>query len=227
MLIRVSDNYEVRLQPERGTVSLRVLVEGADKTAVTEQATEVLERLTARVREILNPGRGPVTAFNQGQLQNSAHHPWNQDGRQLPWVYQTSATMTARFSDFGALFGFIEDVATWPGVEVHGVKWELTCRTEELALADAQAEAVRRVTEKALRLATAAGATEMVPTILADPGLLHATGGAGVSPTSRESLGRMPMAAFATADARAGSGLSFQPEDIVLVAAIEAEFEAS
>jgi len=225
MLIRVSDTFEVRLQPERGTVLLRVQAEGSEKSEVTGAATAALADLTQKVHQLLNPGSGPITAFNQGQVSNSAHRPWHERGKQLPFIYTTTCTMSARFNDFGALFRFIEEVATLPDVEVQGVNWELTKRTEELAQADAQTEVVRRVTEKAMRLASAAGATEIVPTIIADPGLLTERGsGGGFVENYPMAVGARTMMAM---DAGGGSGLVFQPEEIVIRAAIEAEYEAS
>jgi len=223
MLIRVAETNEVRLQPERGTVLLRVAVDGPEKAEVTAQATSIVADLTKRAQRLLAPGHGPITSFTQGQVQNTAERPWNHEGKLLPWVYRTFATMTARFNDFAALFRFIEEVATLPGVEVQGVRWELTKRTEESAQADAQAEVVRRVTEKALRLALAAGAAEIVPTVIADPGLLGDTRGSIVP--APMPMARMKMSAEMASPG--GSGLEFQPEEIVITAAIEAEFEAS
>ncbi len=219
MQIRVRGSYEAEYRPERGTVHIALAMEGPKKPDVVRSTTALIGRMTERVRVDHSPDSGPITWYSQGELQNSAHRPWNQEGKQLPLVYTSRADMKVKFSALDRLFPFIEEISGWDGVAVRGVEWALTEASKREATDRAQREAVRSARAKAERYAEAAGYPAVRPVAIADVGLLMDSSQAGPAMGSSARM-RAPAAAGG-----AESGQTFAPEDIRIECAVDAEFE--
>lgn len=217
MQIRVRGSYEAEYRPERGTVHIVMALEGPHKADVVRSTTALIARMTERVRAEHAPDSGPITWYSQGELQNSAHRPWNQEGKQLPLVYTSRADMKVKFSALDRLFPFIEEISGWDGVSVRGVEWALTEASKREATNRAQGEAVRSARAKAERYAAAAGYPTIRPVAIADVGLLVDSNHGGPALASPARM-RAPGAAGGE------SGQTFAPEDIRVECAVDAEF---
>lgn len=221
MIIRVRGTYERFYPPERGTVVIRLGLEGPTKSPVTAAMTGLIKQVTDLVRKDHHPSSGPITWYSQSQMQNSSYRPWNKDGRIMPLVYRSRADLKVKFSDLGRLFGFVETVSDIEGVDVQRIEWALTQASRRKAVDSAQAEAVKDAFAKAGRYAEAVGLHTVTPRMVADPGLL--TDGAG-----QGHIGPGYRAATTSLDRGTGgaSGMEFKPEDISVECNVEAEFEA-
>ena len=221
MKIRVRGSIEAQYPPERGTVHISMSLEGPKKEDVVRSLTRLVAKMTDRVVGEHQPDTGPITWYSQGQLRNSAHRPWNKDGKRLPLVYTSTAEMKVKFSALQRLFGFIEEISTWEGVTVNDVEWTLTEVAKQAAIERAQVAAVGQASAKARRYAQAAGYSSVRPLIIADTGLLVDGGQAGGGP---------PAAGYSRAPAALARGSAdgpvFTPEDVKIECGVEAEFEA-
>jgi predicted secreted protein len=223
MQIRVRAIHEAQYPPERGTVHLIASLEGHDKSKVVASVLELLSSLTDKVRAGHRPDKGPITWFSQGQLRNTSQRPWNQDGKQLPLVHTSTAEMKVKFSDFAALFGFVEEVTAWAGVRVLGVDWALTEAYRVRVTEDAEREAVRAAAAKAKRYALAAGYEKVRFVRVADTGLLVE----GITPSAQgEWLAGAATRSRGGGGAGNGPGQSFAPEDVKIRCSVDAEFLA-
>ena len=221
MIIRVRGTYERFYPPERGTVVIRLGLEGPTKPPVTAAMTGLIKQMTDLVKKDHHPSSGPITWYSQSQMHNSSYRPWNKDGTIMPLVYRSGADLKVKFSDLGRLFSFVESVSDIDGVDVQHIEWALTQASRRKAVDAAQVEAVKDAVAKAERYAEAVGLHTVTPRVMADPGLL--TDGA-----SRGDADPGNRAFMANRERGAGgaSGMEFKPEDIAIECTVEAEFEA-
>jgi len=193
-------------------------MEGPKKDEVVHAVTELVARMSTRVARDHNPDSGPITWYSQGQLQNSAHRPWNKDGVQLPMVYTSQADMKVKFSALGQLFAFIEEISTWTGVLVRWVEWTLTEVSKRAVTELAQTEAVKDAHAKAQRYAQVACYSVIRPLGIADIFLLLES-----SQTARP----LPVGGRARGISSANDVQVFAPEDVKIECTVDAEFETT
>ncbi len=221
VIITVRGEHEVRVAPEEAIAHISVRTEGPERGGVVER----IAQLTAPLRDDLSARKaaGGVADWSSQRVSLWASRPWNNEGTQLALVHYASVEITATFTDFAALSWWISEVSERDGVQIDGVTWQLTPDSARLTEAAVAAQAVRVAVERANAYATAIGLTTVTAREIADLGLL----GRGESASPAPRMLGMTKASFAADAAASGPAVEFQPDDIVVSAAVEARFSAS
>ncbi|MBD7956693.1 SIMPL domain-containing protein [Microbacterium sp. Sa4CUA7] len=213
VIITVRGEHERRVTPEQALVTLSVTTEGPDRPEVVERiavlADPVSSDLAARV------GAG-VVEWSSKRVSVWSERPWS-DGRRLAPVHHATVDLSATFDDIAALSSWVADAAERDGVQIGDVQWHLTPATRVAVEREVASEAVGIAVERATAYATALGLAAVTPLEIADVGLLVPR------PDPSQPAGMMPAAFMADSGA---PGLQFQPDDIVVSAAVEARFSA-
>jgi uncharacterized protein YggE len=218
--ITVRGEHEQRVVPEEVVAHLSVRAEGPQRNSVVER----MAGLAAPLQEDLTTRKdtGGVRDWSSQRMSVWANRPWNNEGKQLALVHYASVEISATFTDFAALSWWITDVAEREGVQVDGLTWRLTPATAKATEAQVAAHAVQVAVDRATAYAGAIGLTSITPLEIADLGLLTR------APDNSAPAPKM-MRAMAMGVMDAGNGgpaVQFQPEDIVVTAAVEARFAA-
>ena len=125
-IITVQGEYELRHTPERGTVRLLVGFDGEDRQQTLALTVERQVSLTAELRELHDPQRGPVTQWASDRLRVWGDRPWNPEGRQLAPIFHAQVGIEVTFSDLTALSDWVGTASLLDGLTVQGVSWTLT-----------------------------------------------------------------------------------------------------
>ncbi|MET0860324.1 MAG: SIMPL domain-containing protein [Microbacterium sp.] len=221
VIITVRGEHEDRFAPEQGIVHISVKAEGRERGAVVERiaalATPLREDLAAR------KDSGGISEWSSQRVSVWANRPWNDQGKQLALVHYASVEITATFTDFANLSWWVSDIAERDGVQINNVTWSLSPATARATEAAVAAQAVKVAVDRATAYADALGLASVAPLEIADLGLLQRSE-AQPSPAPK----MMRAMAMGAMDASGGSpAVEFQPEDIVVTAAVEARFTAS
>jgi uncharacterized protein len=220
VIITVRGEHETRVTPEQGVVHVSVRAEGPERGAVVERiaalALPLREDLTAR------KDAGGISEWSSQRVSVWANRPWNDQGTQLALVHYASVEITATFTDFANLSWWVSDIAERDGVQINNVTWSLTPATAKTTEAAVAAEAVQVAVDRATAYASAIGLTTVAALEIADLGLLQRAE-APASPAPK----MMRAMAMGSMDAGGAPAMEFQPEDIVVTAAVEARFSAS
>lgn len=202
-------------RPERATIFLAVAMVAPDQQQVYAAAANSASVVSGRLREMFDPGRGPVTSWSSDQIRTWASRPWSNEGQHLPLVYHAHVGFQATFSDFTQLAGWLAQIVELGGVSVDRVEWSLTDASRDALTREVRAAAVRDARDKAQMYADALtlGAVRVVA--LADQGMLE-DGAPG--PVVPQPFARASMAAEA-------AQIDLVPEDVTVSAAVDARFE--
>lgn len=211
--ITVRGSAERRYAAEIGTVRLAVEVQGAERAAVAVEATAIHGELTGQLSAWL--ADGPVRTFAADSVRVLAERPWQPEGGRGDLVQVARLGVQASFDDFEALSGFVGDWSQREGVEISGVEWGVIDANRRSYEAEVRADAVADAVAKAQAYADAVGAGAVRPTHLGDPGML----------TSPEPGPRMMKSAM-MADSAGGAGLELRPDEITVLAEVDARFLA-
>ncbi|WP_022890540.1 SIMPL domain-containing protein [Agromyces italicus] len=217
-VIAVRGTAEERIDPELGAVALTVGVSEPDRDTALARTTEARERLIAEIRELEDAGL--LDTWSAGQLRVWSHRPWNNEGKHLPLVHQTSAEVEIVFTHLERLGEWVSGASIGEAVAIGGIDWRLTDASRRRVQELAQRAAVADALEKARVYASALGLGAPVPVELADTGLLTAR------PVPQPRGERM-FAMAASADTAGGSAAEFAPAKLVIEASVEARFEAA
>ncbi|WP_431247139.1 SIMPL domain-containing protein [Leifsonia xyli] len=220
-IITVQGEYELRHAAERGAVRVRVSYEGPARDEVLALTTQRQVSLTAELRELHDPQRGPVTQWSSDQLRVWGERPWSHDGSRLDVVHHAEVGIDAVFCDLAALSDWVGVVSLLDGVVVDGVTWSLTEARRQSLTQEARRRAVENAVAKATVYATSLGLTTITPLALSDPGMLG-DGSAPVQPPQPQPL----FARAAAADA-GGATLALKPEELTIAVQVHARFAAS
>ncbi len=213
--ITVRGENQTRVAPERARVHVSVRSDGADRVKVLDTATRIAEPVRASL--IARADATTLVEWSSGRMTIHAERPWNSEGKRLAPVYHASIDFTGTFDDFSELSLWVTEVSGVEGVEIGHVDWHLTPETRATVEQGAAAEAIRVAVRRAEAYAAALGRGNVTPVSIADQGLLHSKTGAAP----------MMMRAMAeSADSAGFGGMSYQPEDIVISATVEAQFSA-
>lgn len=216
--ITVRGEHEVRVLPELAVAHVTVAVDGPDRGGVVERvaalAFPIREDLTSRA------STGTVADWSSQRVSVWADRPWNNEGRQLDLVHHASVDFTVTFTDFMVLSDWLGEVAGRDGIQVGTVEWQLAPDTRARIEREVATAAVSVAVERATAYASAIGLSEVTAVEIADLGLL--TGAQESAPSAR-----MFSKAAMAMDAGGASPIEFQPDDIVVGAAVEARFRAS
>lgn len=220
VVITVRGSFQSSQSPERATVHLSVQLEGREKAAVHTETRQVAAHVTASIEPLVDHEHGPVTWWASDQLRTDAYRPFNKDGKQLPLVYRAAIPFRVKFSDFGTLGEWLTDVSERDGVSVDRIEWALTEKRRLELRDEARAAAVKDATRKAGAYAMALGLGPVRPVAVADPGMLGDNIDAGGSGVMYQSSRAMAAAGAA------GPRLEFVPQDVDIVAEVDARFVA-
>ena len=216
--ITVRGEHTAFLRPERATVHAEVGLEGSTATGVYDGAVTSARRVTDAVTALHDPGAGPVTWWSSDQVRTWARRPWNQEGKQLPLVHHAQLTLQVKFRDFVRMSAWLGEMTPVPGFRVARIEWALTAARQETVTREVRTAAVRQAAEKAQAYADALDLGPLHPVALADAGML----GGGLEPRSEGA------AMFSRAAAGSGGGdVEFVPQDVAVVARVDARFALS
>jgi uncharacterized protein YggE len=128
--------------------------------------------------------------------------------------------VTAEFTDFERLSGFVDYWSGRDGVEINGIVWDVIDRNRRGYESDMRKAAVENAVHKAQAYADAVRRGRVVAVRIADPGMLNRSDDQVPGPFARE----MKVAAFA--DGGGGAALQMTPADIVIRVEVDAQFTA-
>jgi len=214
VIITVRGEHELRVAPERATVSLSVSLDGPDREQVVERALASAEPVRAGI--VAREGTGSVTSWSSQRLSVYAERPWNADGRRLDPVYRAGIDFSVTFADIPEMSIWLTEVSVHDGVSIGGVDWHLTAQTEREVEREVATQAVSVAVSRARAYADALGLHTVAPLEIADRGLISAE-----APTFKAAA----MRSVASFDA--APTMEFQAEEISVSATVEGRFRAS
>jgi uncharacterized protein YggE len=215
--ITVRGSAEHRYVAERATVTMSVVVEGADRHQVFTDAVAIQEPLASQLRELVE--LRAVGPWSSDQVRVFSHRPWEPEGRRGAPVQVARVEVVAEFVDFDRLSGFLDFWAGTDRVEVSSIMWDVGTKNRRSYEAEARKAAVDDAVAKAQSYANAVRRGKVVAVELADPGMLANDPG-GLPP--------MPMMAKASFGDSTGDGpsLDLTPAEIVIHVDVDARFVA-
>ncbi|WP_298942127.1 SIMPL domain-containing protein [uncultured Microbacterium sp.] len=218
VIITVRGSDEARIAPERAVAHISASVDGPERGRVVERiaalASPVRDDLAAR------QAAGTIEDWSAQRVSIWSDRPWNTEGRQLDLVHHASVEIVATFSDFVALSDWLTVIGMQEGFQVGTVEWQLTPDTRARTEREVATAAVSVAVERATAYASAIDRATVTPIEIADLGLL--THGQEAAPSARM-FARSAM----SMDVGGAPAIDFQPDDIVITAAVEARFAAS
>lgn len=216
MKITVRGHHEIAIAPELGVLLLELAHEGAEKAEVFGATQTLANELIAEVKALAAREPSPVSTHEVRGATSTSWRPTDNEGRPLPPVHRASTTATVTFTEPVVLADFIADWGTRDGVNLQGVRWELTPETQRARHAEVLTSAVENARERALVIAAAAGFEDMTPVQISDPGLL----------SSDPQFGAMDAGGYAMKSRMmAAESVELAPRDILVRASIEAVYE--
>ncbi|MEV8214963.1 SIMPL domain-containing protein [Leifsonia sp. NPDC077715] len=218
-IITVQGEYELKHPAERGALRLRVSYEGPSRDDVLALTTQRQVSLTAELRDLHDPQRGPVVQWASDQLRVWGDRPWNPDGSRGDVVHHAEVGIDAVFSDLAALSDWVGVASLLDGVAVDGVTWSLTEARRQTLTQEARRRAVENAVAKATVYATSLGLSSVTPLALSDPGMLGDGSAPGQPP--------QPLFARAVSADTGGATLSLKPEQLTIAVQVHARFTAS
>ncbi|WP_213813911.1 SIMPL domain-containing protein [Glaciihabitans sp. dw_435] len=223
-VITVQGRFSAFYPPERATVSVVVHHEADARQDAWEKTTAaasaIRDHIKSRVLE--DKDASPVTWWSSDSVQVWSEKPWSADGAQLPLVYHSRVTVSAKFRDFQALASSLELLADIDGVSIDALSWALTDGRTTTVTAEVRSRAVKDAVAKASVYAQSIGLGTVRAVAIADPGMLGdqvhsgATDGAVYLTRASKSM-----------DSGSAPTLSLKPEDIEVSAIVDARFIAS
>lgn len=219
VIITVRGEYERHVAAELGIAHLGARAEGPERGDVIDRVAALAATLRAELTE--RKDAGSVSEWSSQRMSVWSNRPWNDQGVQLPLVHYASASFDASFVDFAALSRWVGDVAARDGIQIDGIEWKLTPDSHAATEADAAAHAVTVAVSRASAYASALGRHDITPLEVADLGLLTRPASGNGAPQMDRMMMASPMSA------KSAPAVEFEPDDIVVTAAVEARFSAS
>lgn len=215
----VAGTGTVHRAPEQAVVSLGISVEGTEHQAVLREAAAAHEAVSAHAAQLERSGAAERWSAQSVRIEP---YQWHRgEGRGPETRYRATAGVQVTVTDFEPLDEWVTAAAAIPGATVQGVAWQLREATYEQALGEARVLAVHDAFTRAATFATAAGAAAPVLEAIYEAGLRP--GGGEPAPLARGFDAASPLRAAAAA---AGPSFVLHPAEIVVQAAISADFAA-
>ena len=214
--ITVRGSAEQRFPAERAIVSMAAAIEGPDRKQVFDDAVAIHEPLVSQLRDLVD--LHAVGPWSSDQVRVFSHRPWEADGKRGAMVHVARVHVTAEFTNFERLSGFLDFWSGTEGVEVNGLGWDVSVKNRRAYEAEIRKAAVDDAVVKAQSYANAVRRGKVVAVQLADPGMLT---------HDPEAAGGFPMLAKAGfADSEGGPQLDLTPSEIVIHVDVDARFVA-
>jgi uncharacterized protein YggE len=216
--ITVRGEHEERIPAEVGVPRVSVRLDGPRRDAVLADASALAQQLRDELQALQQAGS--VASWSLDRVSVWSDRPWSQEGKRLALVHHASLGARAEFRDFAALSEWVTRVSEREGITVEGVSWELTPDTSGATERAVASLAVRVAVDRATAYAAAIGLTDVSPLEIADVGLL--------SKPAQESAPGAPkmLRAMMASDMGEAPAVEFEPQPIVVGAAVEARFLA-
>lgn len=212
--ITVRGSAEQRFAAERATVTLAAAIENTDKQQVYDDAVAVLEPLVLQLRELSD--LEAVSTWVSDQVRVYSHRPWTSEGVRGELQHVARLQISAEFTDFERLSGFVDYWAGKDGVEIGGIDWDVSVRNRRAYESDVRKAAVDNAITKAQAYADAVRRGRVSALQIADPGMLN---GSGEPPP-------IPFTMAAADGPDTASDLDLTPDEIVIHVEVDAHFEA-
>lgn len=226
MEITVVGHKRVSIRPERGTLHLRAGFESADKDEALSRTTDLVGTLSRRFQTWHAAPEAPITWYAVLPITTGSWRPHSQAGAVLPLRHLAAAAIRVKFRDFAALAQFGQQFGGSSGITMEHVEWALTEATRENLAAEVLGRAVEDARARALVLARAAGARDVQPAAIADPGLLSGIGDGPLGGPGFHS-GVAMRGALAHPQGGSSEGIDLAPEDVVVEASVHVRFLAT
>ena len=165
--------------------------------------------------------RGGLREWSSQRVAVWANRPWNAEGKQLSLVHYASVEFSAVFTDFAALSWWVTDISERDGVQIDAVEWRLTRETAQAGGGGCRNRGGARRGGACDRLR--AGDRALVGDAARGRGPRAARPRRSRQPGAD---GAHAQGASFAADMGGGPAVEFQPEDIIVSAAVEARFTA-
>lgn len=214
--ITVRGSAEQHFPAERAVVSMAAAIEGPEKATVFRDAVAVQEPLVSQLKELVD--RDAVSTWSSDQVRVYSHRPWDPEGKRQPMVHVARVQVEAEFLDFERLSGFLDYWSGTHGVEISGLRWDVTMKNRRTYEAEIRKSAVDDAVAKAQSYANAVRRGKVVAEQLADPGML--------ADPSEARGGPMVLRAASMDMAAGGPQLDLTPEEIVIRIEVDARFRA-
>nr|MCW2728666.1 hypothetical protein [Aeromicrobium sp.] len=199
---------------ERAIISMAVAVEGPAKQEVFSRALAIEEPLSAELGDLED--RDAVRSWSVSQVRVFSRRPWDGDadhGRGST-LHVAQVEVLAEFTDFELLSSFVDHWSGAEGVEINGIRWDVSAKNRSIHETEVRRSAVDDAIAKAQIYASAVRRGKVVAVQIADPGMLDGVHDAPPAPYlvhSAEETGR---------------GLTITPEEIVIRVEVDAKFVA-
>ncbi|KDA05793.1 neuraminidase [Microbacterium sp. CH12i] len=216
--ITVRGENEARVAPERATVSVTVRTEGPERAAVVDRVMRLAEPVRASIAE--RKESGAVADWTSKRLAVRAERPWNNEGKRLALVYHATIDFSATFTEASELSIWVSDISAWDGVEIGWVNWDLTPETRARVEREVASSAVGVAVARAEAYASALNLSTVTPLEIADVGLISKA-----QPQRAPQMMQARGMAFAVSDS--APTMEYEPDEIIVSAAVEARFTAS
>ena len=212
--ITVRGSHSVTVAPQQATVHASLSSEGRSAEPVFRKVADALAEVSTSLESLHHAKRGPVTKYAIDQVRIGSHRPWNDEGKQLPLVHTAAVSITAVFTDFDALAGWVASSAGIDGLSVGYINWALTDARRLEVERKTRQKAVRDAKRRAQDYADALDLGSVLVHSISDPGL-------GERPQQKVFLARAMAAPAAEPPA-----FELRPEEITIIAEVEATFTA-
>lgn len=201
-----------RYTAQRAMLSLTADFSGTDRDEVYRSAVGVQERVTAALTEL--EGSDAVSTWHSDSVHVWSYRPVDPKGRPRDLLYVTQIRISAEFVDFERLSAFIDEWAGVEGIDIGGVRWDVTDESRRTHERELRKLAVDDAVSKAQAYADAVGRGPVVAVQLADPDMLPSDPG--------------PMRAMVAGAAPGGSApaLELRARDIEISVSVDARFVA-
>jgi uncharacterized protein YggE len=216
--VTVRGEAERSYPAERAVVTLGAAIEGPDKQQVFSAAVAIQEPLAAQLRELAE--RGAVSTWSSDQVRVYTYRPWIDGEQQVTPVHSARVGISAEFTDFERLSGFVDHWSGRDGVEIHGISWDVRDGNRRGYESEIRKAAVENAVAKAQAYSDAVRRGRVVAIRLADPGMLSPADDSGPTPYARK------LELSALADSGGGPELQLTPASIVIRVEVDAQFAA-
>lgn len=210
--ITVRGEAEERYPAERAVVTLAATFEDGSKQTVYDAAVSTQQAITSQATELAD--RGAVSNWSSEQVAVSSYRPWLDGEKRGDLVHVARVGIAVEFIDFTRLSGFLDYWAGRDGVEISGIAWDVLERNRRTYESELRKAAVGNAVSKAQAYADALRRGRVIPTRLADAGLLDGSGGP------------VPYAMKLDAAVSDAGGIQLTPEPVLIRVAVDAGFTA-
>lgn len=224
--IEVQGTSTISRRPERAVVHLHVSSTGQSLERVMDDVTSTSNQLQHLLKSKLAPkastgepeADSAVTHWTMSSLSTGSWYVYDHEGNPKERTYSASTRFEMKFQDFAKLGVVATDLASMPHVTIQRIDWRLTDVTRAGFGSRSRKEAVEDAFAKARDYAEAVGLTEVTAVEIVDS--------QGPMVSGSPMFGRVHRGAVTRGGGAPREELSFEPENVDVVASVKVVFEA-